>query len=47
MPIEIIVTKNPQNIITVGTSPYIKKPNINAAKGSPPESKMEDTPESI
>ena len=37
----------PQNINIVGTSEYIKNPNINAAKGSAPESNIEDTPESI
>ena len=38
---------NPQNINNVGISAYIKNPNINAANGSEPESKIEDTPESI
>ena len=38
---------NPQNIKIVGISAYIKNPNIKAANGSDPESKMEDTPESI
>ena len=42
----IIVSMNPQNINSVGVSEYIKNPNINAANGSAPDMKMEDTPES-
>ena len=38
---------NPQNISIVGISPYIVNPNIKAANGSAPESKIEDIPESI
>lgn len=47
MVIEMIVNKNPQNIKIDGISEYIKKPNINAAKGSAPDNKMDDTPESM
>ena len=42
-----IVSRNPQNIISVGASEYIMNPNINAANGSAPDMKMEDTPESM
>ena len=38
---------NPQNIITVGISQYIKNPNNNAANGSAPDSSIEEVPESI
>ncbi len=43
----MILKIKPQNISAVGTSEYIKNPNINAAKGSAPESKIEEVPESI
>ncbi len=43
----IIVRMNPQNINGVGVSEYIINPNINAANGSAPDIKMEDTPESM
>lgn len=45
--IAIIVNKNPQDISIVGVAEYIANPNINAAKGSAPDSNMDDTPESI
>ena len=38
---------NPINIKIVGISAYINNPNIKAANGSAPESKIEDIPESI
>ncbi len=47
MVIAIMVSMNPQNIRGVGVSLYIKNPNINAANGSAPDMKIEDTPESI
>lgn len=43
----MMLSMKPQNIKSVGISVYIKTPNIKAAKGSAPESKMEDVPESI
>ena len=43
----IIVSMNPLNITGVGVSEYIINPNISAAKGSAPDIKMEDTPESM
>lgn len=47
MVIAIIVSMNPQNIGIVGISEYMMSPKINAARGSAPDKKMDDTPESI
>ena len=43
----IMLSINPQNINVVGISAYMTNPKIKAANGSAPESKMDDTPESI
>ena len=41
------VKRNPQNISNDGISEYMRSPKINAAKGSAPDRKMDDVPESM
>ena len=41
------VRRNPQNISNDGISEYMRSPKINAAKGSAPDRKMDDVPESM
>ena len=43
----MIDNRNPANIRMLGTSEYIASPKANAAKGSEPDSNIEDMPESI
>ena len=43
----MIVRMNPKNISNDGTSEYINNPNISAARGSAPDMKMDEIPESI
>ena len=38
---------SPHNISAVGISAYNTNPNINAARGSAPDSKIEDIPDSM
>ena len=47
MVIAMIDNMNPMNISTVGISEYIAKPNINAANGSAPDRRIDETPESM